>query len=145
MDLDDFLVPSSIGTPAGMSPEASTLPNDSLASTGSTISAIPIKQGQRSEAEELQISRASAPSISAFEQVRPNQEFGYVPRHVRKTSIDERRVCIRESLLSRLYPLLTTSATETKSRSVASSTTSHQQQHCAPKRRRRSGVPQLHS
>jgi GATA-binding protein len=96
MDLDDFLVPSSIGTPAGMSPEASTLPNDSLASTGSTISAIPIKQGLKSEVEGLQISRASAPSISAFEQGLPNQEFGYVPRHVRKTSIDDRRVCLRE-------------------------------------------------
>lgn len=115
MDLDDFLVPSSIGTPAGMSPEASTLPNDSLASTGSTISAIPIKQGQKSEAEEFQISRASAPSMSAFEQGRPSQEFGYLHRHVRKTSIDERRVCSCESPSWFLYSLLTASATETKS------------------------------
>lgn len=94
MDLDDFLVPSSIGTPAGVSPDASTLPNESLTSTGSTVSAIPIKQGQRPQDDELQVSRASAPSMSAFEQGRP-QEFGYVPRHVRKTSIDERRVSLQ--------------------------------------------------
>ena len=45
MDLDDFLVPSSIGTPAGVSPEDSALPNESSVSTTTSISAIPIKQG----------------------------------------------------------------------------------------------------
>lgn len=93
MDLDDFLVPSSIGTPAGVSPEASTLPNESSVSTTTSISAIPIKQASKSQVEEFQVSRASAPSVSVLEQHRPNnQEFSYVPRHVRKTSIDERRV-----------------------------------------------------
>ena len=92
MDLDDFLVPSSIGTPAGVSPEASALPNESSVSTTTSISAIPIKQGSKSQVEEFQVSRASAPSISVLEQNRTDPEFSYVPRHVRKTSIDERRV-----------------------------------------------------
>lgn len=99
MDLDDFLVPSSIGTPAGVSPEATAMPEDSLASTDSTVSAIPIKLGQKSQAEEFQASRASAPSISMLEKSRPGQEFGYVPRHVRKTSIDERRVCLQAPIV----------------------------------------------
>ncbi|KAK3706361.1 Sodium- and chloride-dependent GABA transporter 1 [Vermiconidia calcicola] len=91
MNLDDFIVSSSIGTPAGMSPAASSVPEESLASSASTAAAIPIKQHQRLQAEALQLSRASAPSVTSLEQDRVNHEFGYVHRHVRKTSIDERR------------------------------------------------------
>lgn len=90
MNLDDFIVPSSIGTPAGVSPApSSSVADDSLTSTAS---AIPIKQQQRIQNAELHLSRASAPSAPAFEQDRTGLEFGYVPRHVRKTSIDERGV-----------------------------------------------------
>ena len=112
MDLDDFLVPSSIGTPAGVSPEASSFPNESLASTGSTISAIPIKTAQKSQAEEFQLSQASAPSRPAVGHGRMSHEFDYVQKHVRKTSIDERRV----SLLRKHYKhSLTSLAKQTKS------------------------------
>ena len=90
MNLDEFLVPSSIGTPAGLSsPAPSSIPDDARSSTLTTASAIPIKQFQRSHAEELSLSRASAPTS---EQQRNRGEFGYVPRHVRKTSVDEQRV-----------------------------------------------------
>ncbi|KAK5175336.1 Sodium- and chloride-dependent GABA transporter 1 [Saxophila tyrrhenica] len=91
MNLDDFIVPSSMGTPAGMSPAPSSgQVDEDVTSRRSGASAIPIKQQQRIQAEELQLSRASAPSIAAVEQSRGSHEFDYVPRHVRKTSIDER-------------------------------------------------------
>ena len=116
MNLDEFIVPSSIGTPAGISPAASNLPDESLTSNASTVSAVPIKQHHKTQPEELQTSRASAPTASAMGQVRSSDEFSYVPRHVRKTSIDESRVrsrvpwllhgvpanCYRNGSLSRL-------------------------------------------
>lgn len=89
MNLDDFIVPSSIASPAGVSPAASNVTDDNLATTASAASAIPIKQQQRMQAQETQLSRASAPSLPVIE---PSKEFNYVPRHVRKTSIDERGV-----------------------------------------------------
>ena len=92
MNLDDFIVPSSIGTPAGVSPAMADLPDESLSSTTTMISAIPIKQKERLRGEEMQLSRMSAPSVTPLEQDRNTHEFGYVQRHVRKTSIDERRV-----------------------------------------------------
>lgn len=108
MNLDDFLEPSSIGSPSGVSPtptegfsEADFTPNSTSAS------AIPIKQHQRLMAEELSVARASAPSVPPVEQQRANHEFAYVQRHVRKTSIDERRVGAVNDL-EVCKPLLTT-------------------------------------
>lgn len=93
MNLDDFIVPSSIGTPAGVSPApSSVLEQPEASSSATTLSAIPIKQQNRLQAEELSLARASAPSVPPLEQNRTNQEFAYVQKHVRKTSIDERRV-----------------------------------------------------
>lgn len=93
MNLDDFIVPSSIGTPAGVSPAPSSVAEQPEASSSTTtLSAIPIKQQQRLQAEDLSLARASAPSVPPLEQNRTNQEFAYVQRRVRKTSIDERRV-----------------------------------------------------
>lgn len=93
MNLDDFIVPSSIGTPAGVSPApSSTAAEAELSSTATTLSAIPVKQQQRLQGEELSLARASAPSVSPLEQRPTNKEFDYVQRHVRKTSVDERRV-----------------------------------------------------
>ena len=94
MNLDEFIVPSSIGTPAGGSPALSgTTVDFEPSSSGTTVaSAIPIKQQQRLQAEELLLARASAPSVPPLEQNRADHEFAYVQKHVRKTSIDERRV-----------------------------------------------------
>jgi GATA-binding protein len=93
MDLDEFIVPSSIGTPAGVSPSPpSTI--DDYTSAATSISAIPIKQQQRLQSDDLSLARASAPSVPPLEQTRGNQEFSYVQRRVRKTSIDERRVSL---------------------------------------------------
>ena len=91
MNLDDFIVPSSIGTPAGISPAPSSIPEDLPSSNATTISSIPIKQHRRLQEEELQPARASAPSVPPSNKGRTG-EFNYVQRHVRKTSVDERRV-----------------------------------------------------
>lgn len=89
MNLDDFIVPSSVASPAGMhSPSVSA--DDLPSSTNATAPAIPIrKQGQLND-QTFHISRASAPSVPPA--LARENEFGYVQRHVRKTSIDERRV-----------------------------------------------------
>ena len=126
MNLDDFIVPSSIGTPAGVSPAASSNVAEEETNTGrSGASAIPIKQHQRIQAEELHLSRASAPSATAIEKSRATGEFDYVPRHVRKTSIDERAVRLKSS--GDVGCVLTVSESEATSRSIASSP-SHWQQ-----------------
>ncbi|KAK5115092.1 hypothetical protein LTR62_001789 [Meristemomyces frigidus] len=91
MNLDDFIVPSSIGTPAGISPAPSSTLGDQDYSSGMTASAIPIKQQQRLQLNDPSVARASAPTVGPLEQIRANHEFNYVQRHVRKTSIDERR------------------------------------------------------
>lgn len=92
MNLDEFIVPTSIGTPAGISPTPSSMMPE-LESATATASGIAINRRQlQLQDEDLNLSRASAPSGGPFEQGRTHNEFGYVPRHVRKTSIDERRV-----------------------------------------------------
>lgn len=99
MDLDDFLVPTSIATPGSESPPASIAEAEPLPFT--IASAIPIKLQQRLHTDDLSLARASAPSVAPLETSRTNPEFAYVQRHVRKTSIDERRVCRSTRRVSR--------------------------------------------
>ena len=88
MSIDDFILPTSIASPAGLSPSPSG--EKMVSSSKAVASAIPIrKQNHVSEAD-LHFSRASAPAMPP--QIRYDQEFGYVQRRVRKTSIDERKV-----------------------------------------------------
>jgi GATA-binding protein len=83
MNLDDFLVPHSIASPAALSPS----PSGEKMMNSST--AIPIrKQILTSDPSSSHLSR-TAPIVAP---IRREAEFGYVQRHVRKTSIDERRV-----------------------------------------------------
>ena len=107
MNLDDFIFPSNIASPAGLSPSPAhdALPSAANAPVSASASAIPIKKQRGLRDQELHISRASAPSVPPA-QNRSKNEFSYVQRHVRKTSIDERRVSIRASCL--LSPVLTT-------------------------------------
>ena len=88
MNLDDFILPTSIASPAGLSPTPSgeKMPG----SGGAAASAIPIRKQSHLGDEELRMSRSSAPAIPPA--IRKEAEFSYVQRHVRKTSIDERRV-----------------------------------------------------
>lgn len=92
VSIDDFILPSSVASPAGLSPSPS-VPASRIPATHSVASAIPIQRQQELKEQLLPPSRASAPSIPPFKDAQ-RPEFGYVQRHVRKTSIDERRVCL---------------------------------------------------
>lgn len=94
MNLDDFILPSSVGSPAGLPPSPS---NEMRAPTNATAPAIPIRKANQSHDQNLALARASAPSVPPT--IKRENEFGYVQRHVRKTSIDERRVSALSSAL----------------------------------------------
>ncbi|KAF2689082.1 hypothetical protein K458DRAFT_399911 [Lentithecium fluviatile CBS 122367] len=86
MNLDDFIMPSSVGSPAGLLDEP---PNEMRAPSHATAPAIPIRKANQSHDQNLALAHASAPPVPPI--VTREHEFGYVQRHVRKTSIDERR------------------------------------------------------
>ncbi|KAF2851022.1 hypothetical protein T440DRAFT_77459 [Plenodomus tracheiphilus IPT5] len=88
MNLDDFIFPSSVGSPAGLSP-GPDLSNEDAAPFNATAPAIPIRKPNLANDHNLALARASAPSVPPA--IHRENEFGYVHRHVRKTSIDERR------------------------------------------------------
>lgn len=88
MNLDDFIFPSSVASPAGLSPSPAA--DGSSSSAHATAPAIPIRRHSQMNDQELHPIRASAPSVPPA--IQNHNEFGYVQRHVRKTSIDERRV-----------------------------------------------------
>ncbi|OAG15527.1 area protein [Alternaria alternata] len=99
MNLDDFIFPSSVGSPAGLSPELS---NEDAAPFNPSAPAIPIRKPHLANDHNLSLARASAPSVPPA--IHREDEFGYVPRHVRKTSIDERRPPKRRAEASPLVP-----------------------------------------
>lgn len=108
MNLDDFVFSDLISTPAGMSPSPELKEKEPSKSTNAVASAIPIKMRKESSAnfvpQSVPVPRHNAPN---------HDEFGYVQRHVRKTSIDERRVSPFLSWKSYLFfhPPLHTSLT----------------------------------
>lgn len=97
MNLDDFIVPNSFASPAGITPPPSD--GNSL-SESAMASAIPIKM--RKEAQMSTPPPFPPPSSVPNPPHNDDRktEFGYVQRRVRKTSVDERRV--RDSVGSRL-------------------------------------------
>lgn len=90
MNLDDFIVAENVATPAGLSltpsPEAARQADEQLMHP--VASAIPIKS--RKALLQGHIVPQSVPVPQHLQRVP--DEFGYVTRHPRKTSIDERRV-----------------------------------------------------
>lgn len=87
MNLDEFIFSDNISTPAGISPSPDLEKREQPRSSNSIASAIPIKM--RKESAPTFIPQ----SVPANQHgIRGNDEFDYVQRHVRKTSIDERRV-----------------------------------------------------
>ncbi|KAI0172859.1 hypothetical protein GGR52DRAFT_546399 [Hypoxylon sp. FL1284] len=87
MNLDDFIFPENVATPAGLaatpSPDVTKQEGDKAAHT--TAAAIPIKSRKAS-------SQHFVPqSVPVPAHQRNQDEFGYITRHHRKTSIDERR------------------------------------------------------
>lgn len=90
MNIDDFIFSDNISTPAGfrMSPSPEIMKKDNSEKTSNTVaSAIPIKM--RKESAQFAVPQ-SVPV--PHHNPRNIEEFNYVQRHVRKTSIDERRV-----------------------------------------------------
>ncbi|OXV06795.1 hypothetical protein Egran_05438, partial [Elaphomyces granulatus] len=101
MNLDDFLIPSSIGSPAGIP----TSPADRAStSVNAVATAIPIKtrKEQHTSSHGNLVVPASLPYPSQDQ--RRNDEFGYVPRRVRKTSVDERKTRKRPAEFSPMVP-----------------------------------------
>ncbi|CAL3964398.1 unnamed protein product [Diplocarpon coronariae] len=88
MNLDDYIFSDNISTPAGLgtSPPPDRLKREPEKPSSTVASAIPIKM--RKEASQF----AAPQSVPvSYHNPRSNDEFDYVQRHVRKTSIDERR------------------------------------------------------
>ncbi len=89
MNLDDYIFPSSVGSPAGISPVS---PDDSTsASANAVAAALPIKMRKDSQVQQASNYPPASAPIPPQHRHR-NNEFDYVQRHVRKTSIDESRV-----------------------------------------------------
>jgi len=91
MNLDEFIFSDNVSTPAGMSPSPELKKEKDVApkASNAVASAIPIKM--RKESTPISIPQ----SVPAQQHgIRNHDEFGYVQRHFRKTSIDERRVSI---------------------------------------------------
>ncbi|KAL8700990.1 MAG: hypothetical protein Q9201_005156 [Fulgogasparrea decipioides] len=84
MNLDDFILPTSVASPAGMTTPSP--PEDQAPATSNTTTrAIPIKNRKESEPSSHPNFAPSAPSQDRSR----TREFDYVQRRVRKTSIDE--------------------------------------------------------
>ncbi|KAK0723924.1 hypothetical protein B0T21DRAFT_386069 [Apiosordaria backusii] len=85
MSLDDFINHELVGTPAGiaLTPGSESARQADDRSNYTTASAIPIKS--RKEAAQTMIPQ----SVPVAAHQRVQEEFGYLPRQIRKTSIDE--------------------------------------------------------
>ena len=90
MNLDDYLVPNSVASPAGLTPPAS---DKTSTSSNAQATAIPIKAQMEQQQNEgaVTLPPSSVPSRFTHESNKKG-EFNYVQRRVRKTSVDERRV-----------------------------------------------------
>ncbi|KAI9701300.1 MAG: hypothetical protein M1836_001970 [Candelina mexicana] len=105
MNLDDFIFPTSIASPAHV-PSPPGHPRAPTTTNTATSAAIPIKARKDSHA----LSHPNLPPASAPIPPQARQrtgEFGYVQRHVRKTSIDERRARKRPADFSPHVPPVT--------------------------------------
>lgn len=87
MNLDDFLVPNSIASPAGISPA----PMTEMATSQHPHSAVPSNMREKPHIKIPTSMPASSVPKSSLPTMRGG-EFDYVKKRVRKTSIDERRV-----------------------------------------------------
>lgn len=122
MSLDEFIVPNSVASPANISRSPSA---DYMNTEGSIVaSAIPMKKQNELRGQSYPFG-ASAPGPQAPIQQGAG-EFGYVQRHVRKTSIDERRVRTEVFSAYELYWTDFSLASQTTSRELSSSVPSGQ-------------------
>lgn len=103
MNLDDFIHNDNVGTPAGLAltPTPETMRQAEERSVHSTAAAIPIKT-RKEPAPSSSASQQLAPqSVPVAAHQRVQDEFGSLPRHPRKTSIDETglRVSLRAVII----------------------------------------------
>jgi GATA-binding protein, other eukaryote len=88
MNLDEFIFQENISTPAGMSPSPELKEKAAPKPISNAVtSAIPIKT--RKESAPISIPQSVPVQPHGL---RNQDEFNYVQRHIRKTSIDERPV-----------------------------------------------------
>ena len=138
MNLDDFIVPSSIASPISQpSPPASFDPSTTTVDSKATPTGIPIRRHQQlqDEAQDDFVVRASAPSVAPTAINKTTDEFGYIQRHVRKTSIDERRVTYASPCFRYVFVTdLTRIATQATCRLLSPSSPRHHwhAQRCSP-------------
>ncbi|KAK4124978.1 hypothetical protein N657DRAFT_343363 [Parathielavia appendiculata] len=87
MNLDDFINNDKVGTPAGLAltPTPETMRQADERSAHTSAAAIPIKSRKEPPSSHLLIPQ----SVPVAAHQRVQDEFGYLPRHQRKTSIDE--------------------------------------------------------
>lgn len=88
MNLDEFIVPSSVASPAGLVTPAPIESMDSRRNTQRT--GAPIPKASKQQKNSMETTAASMPRNMANRS--RNGEFDYVQRRLRKTSIDERMV-----------------------------------------------------
>jgi GATA-binding protein len=100
MNLDDFIFSDNLSTPAGMSPSPEMQRAEPPKQSRTVASAIPIKMRKESAPTFVPQSVPVGPHG-----IRGSDEFGYVQRHVRKTSIDERRVSAKKK--NHILPIAT--------------------------------------
>lgn len=88
MNLDDFIIPSSVASPSGITSPAPSEPHDQGKSA--QPGGIPIATRHKPQ---VQIPHGLPPASMPQTSIPVNRlsEFDYVPKRVRKTSIDERR------------------------------------------------------
>lgn len=92
MNLDDFIFSEIVATPAGLPTTPASPDNvrgaEDKAAHGSSASAIPIKSRKSAQPQQHFVPQ----SVPVPPHHGNRDEFGYVNRHHRKTSIDDRRV-----------------------------------------------------
>lgn len=102
MNLDDFIVPTSVASPTAITPHSATTTQAAPAlNTNQQAAPVPINTKEKPQvqippaAATAALSHPAPPASSVPKSSIPGNrsgEFDYVPRRVRKTSVDERRV-----------------------------------------------------
>jgi hypothetical protein len=95
MNLDEFILSSSVGSPAGISTSDSR--DNAGGSTNAVVSAIPIKMREEWHAS-IPTDIPAASVLHPLHNHKRQNELDCVQKHVRKTSADKRRVCIKTIL-----------------------------------------------
>lgn len=91
MSLDDFIDSSHGSATSGLASSSPEAGKPDSTSTNAISSAIPINKSRKNEvAAQSQFNPQSVPA--AAQRGRMDNEFGYLKRHHRKTSIDDRKV-----------------------------------------------------